>query len=65
MEQEERLLPTGECWCGCGTEVGLGSFFAPGHDRIAEGKVIRAEYGSVARFLVAHGYGPGGRSPRG
>jgi hypothetical protein len=25
--------------------------------------VIRAEYGSVADFLAAHGYGPGGKNP--
>ena len=36
-KQGDRVLPTGECWCGCGVEVGLGSFFAPGHDKVAEG----------------------------
>ncbi|MDX3324728.1 hypothetical protein PV405_08615 [Streptomyces sp. ME02-6979-3A] len=55
----ERLLPTGTCWCGCGTETGIGSFFARGHDKIAEAALIRAEYGgTVPRFLAAHGYGP-------
>ena len=56
-----RPLPSGECWCGCGTEVPVRSFFVPGHDRKAESKVIQSEYGSVADFLAAHGYGPGGK----
>jgi hypothetical protein len=59
-----RPLPAGECWCGCGTETPAVSFFLPGHDKVAESKVIMAEYGSVADFLAAHGYGPGGRNPR-
>ncbi len=57
-----RLLPTGECWCGCGQETGLGSFFSPGHDRRAESAVIKVKYGGVAEFLQYHGYGPGGKS---
>lgn len=59
-----RLLPTGVCWCGCGREVPRGSFFAQGHDKIAEAAVILDEYGSVADFLSAHGYGPSGKNPR-
>ncbi|WP_328848951.1 hypothetical protein [Micromonospora zamorensis] len=55
-----RLIPTGTCWCGCGKETGLGSFFAQGHDKIAEAALIAAEYGSqVAQILHKHGYGPG------
>jgi hypothetical protein len=55
-----RLIPTGTCWCGCGTEVGLGSFFARGHDKVAEAALLAAEYGSsVAQLLHAHTYGPG------
>ncbi len=54
-----RALPTGECWCGCGVETPVGSFFAVGHDKRAESEVILAEYGSVPDFLLAHGYGPG------
>lgn len=57
----ERLIPTGTCWCGCGSETGLGSFFLPGHDKIAESGVIVAEYKDVPRFLMEHGYGPGGK----
>jgi hypothetical protein len=39
--------------------------FRPGHDKRAESNVILREYGSVADFLAAHGYGPGGKSARG
>ncbi|MFI6854460.1 hypothetical protein [Streptomyces sp. NPDC050416] len=54
-----RLLPTGNCWCGCGKEVGLGKFFAQGHDKTAESALIALKYeGSVPHFLHAHGYGP-------
>ena len=56
----KRLIPTGVCFCGCGSEVALGKFFVPSHDRKAEAAVIRLKYGSVAAFVVAHGYGPGG-----
>lgn len=54
-----RLIPTGNCWCGCGREVGLGKFFAQGHDKTAESALIALKYkASVPRFLHAHGYGP-------
>ena len=43
-----RLLPTGDCWCGCGAETTAGNFFAPGHDKFAEAAVINLRYGSVA-----------------
>jgi hypothetical protein len=59
-----RLIPTGECWCGCGEETGLGSFFRPGHDKKAESYVIALDFGTVADFLDARGYGPGGKNPR-
>jgi hypothetical protein len=58
-----RLMPTGKCWCGCGAETGIGSFFQPGHDRRAEAAVRLIEYGDVVDFLVQHGYGPGGKNP--
>lgn len=55
-----RLIPTGTCWCGCGRQVSLGSFFAPGHDKTAEAALLAAQYGgSVAQLLHAHQYGPG------
>ncbi|MET9759150.1 hypothetical protein ABZ016_08855 [Streptomyces sp. NPDC006372] len=54
------LTPIGTCWCGCARKVGPGSFFAPGHDKVAEAALLAVEYGSsVAQLLHAHGYGPG------
>lgn len=54
------LTATGTCWCGCSTRAGTGSFFAPGHDKVAEAALLAAEYGSsVAQLLHGHGYGPG------
>ena len=64
MTSTKRLLPTGECWCGCGAETGIGSFFLQGHDKAAGSAVISVEYGGVPRFLVQHGYGPGGKNAR-
>jgi hypothetical protein len=58
MPKRERVMPTGECWDGCGAEVARGSFFAIGHDRRAEGMLIKMEYGGVAEFLAAKGYAP-------
>lgn len=60
----QRLLPTGSCWCGCGGDTGRGSFFLPGHDKVAESAVILVEYGGVPEFLHKHGYAPGGKNPR-
>ncbi|MEW5655232.1 hypothetical protein ABGT92_07810 [Streptomyces cinereoruber] len=54
-----RLIPTGTCFCGCGAEVSTGSFFARGHDKVAEAALIAVEYnGSVAQMLHAKGFGP-------
>ena len=64
QSKESRLLPTGECWCGCGTVTPVGSFFAAGHDKVAESAVILLEYGGVPEFLVRHGFGPDGRNAR-
>lgn len=63
-DKQGRLLPTGECWCGCGTSIPQGNFFHPGHDKTAESAVVRVRYGSVVEFLVDHHYGPGGRNPK-
>nr|WSX25611.1 hypothetical protein OG690_37975 [Streptomyces tubercidicus] len=58
-DKKPRLIPTGNCWCGCGKEVGLGKFFAAGHDKAAESALIALKWnGSVPEFLHAHGYGP-------
>ena len=56
----KRLIPDGQCWCGCGAEVPLGRFFLPGHDRRAIQRVIVREYGSAAQFLSKHAAAPGG-----
>ena len=64
ISPRSRLLPTGECWCGCGRETRIGSFFRAGHDKTAESAVIAVEYGGVPQFLHRHGYGPGGKSAR-
>ncbi len=64
MVSSKRLLPTGECWCGCGKDTAIGSFFQPGHDKTAESAVISVEYGGVPEFLHHHGYGPGGKNAR-
>jgi hypothetical protein len=55
----DRLIPTGTCFCGCGASVGLGSFFARGHDKTAEAALLAVRYeSSVARLLEHHGFGP-------
>lgn len=56
-----RVTPSGICWCGCGGSCGRDSFFQPGHDRRAEAKVVKAEFGGIAEFLDAYGYGPDGK----
>lgn len=60
----ERLIPTGSCWCGCRQPTARGSFFFTGHDKRAESAVIMAEFGGVPEFLHAFGYGPEGKNPR-
>lgn len=63
MKKGERRIPDGKCWCGCGEDAKIGKFFKSGHDRVAETAVVKVEYGNVVEFLVAHGYGPGGKNP--
>jgi hypothetical protein len=58
----QRLIPTGECWCGCGEETAVGAFFVSGHDKRAESAIVKVIYGSVPALLVEHGFGPGGRN---
>jgi hypothetical protein len=60
MTEKPRLLPTGFCWCGCRKEVGLGKFFASGHDKTAEAAYMAVHHeASVARLLADTGFGPG------
>ncbi len=63
LSKPKKLMPTGVCWCGCGTELGVGSFFSPGHDKIAEAKIIREVFGDVAHFVAAFGKAPGDARP--
>ena len=57
------LQPDGTCWCGCGGDAARGSFFQAGHDKRAEAAVVKTRYGTIPDFLVAHGFGPGGKNP--
>jgi hypothetical protein len=61
-EMRTRLMPTGECWCGCGAESAIGSFFLAGHDKVAESRVIQVQFGGVPELLAHYGYQPGGPS---
>jgi len=59
-----RVIPTGECWCGCGQATGIGAFFVPGHDKVGESAIVKVVYGSVPEMLDHHGFGPGKRNAR-
>lgn len=60
MTEKLRLIPTGNCWCGCPKEVGLGKFFSPGHDKVAEAAYMAVHHeASVARLLADTGFAPG------
>lgn len=51
--------PNGLCWCGCGTTIGYGRYFAAGHDKVAEAAYLALHHdGSVAHMLHKAGYGP-------
>ena len=63
MASKKRLHPTGECWCGCGNETGIGSVFKHGHDKLSESAVILTQFGSIAEFLDHFGIGPDGKNP--
>ncbi|MBQ0891113.1 hypothetical protein KBZ94_40430 [Streptomyces sp. RM72] len=57
--KKKRLLPTGDCFCGCGAEVGIGRWFVPGHDITAAGALRAVEGGlSLPQRLVEAGFGP-------
>lgn len=56
------MEPTGTCWCGCGKETAPNSYFLQGHDKAAVAAVVELEYGSAMGFLLAHGFGPGGKN---
>ena len=61
---EEEPIPTDKCFCGCGGTT-KNTFFVIGHDKRADAMLNKLKYGlesSVARRLVAEGYGPGGKN---
>ena len=64
MTHQLQPEPTGLCWCGCGQGTKQGRYFVPGHDSSALWFVMKQKYGNTAAFLVAHGYGPGGKKAR-
>jgi hypothetical protein len=64
MTSKSPPVPTGTCWCGCEKATKPAAFFLTGHDKTATSAVIQLEYGSVVDFVVAHGYGPGGKNAR-
>jgi hypothetical protein len=58
-------VPAGECYCGCGEQVGRNALFKTGHDKKATSILDAMLHGgSVADRILAHGYGPGRRSLR-
>ncbi|MDA4132062.1 MAG: hypothetical protein OK454_02915 [Thaumarchaeota archaeon] len=60
---EEEPTPTGKCFCGCGAAIS--TLFAVGHDKKVDAMLNKLKYGpdgSVAKRLVAEGYGPGGKN---
>ncbi len=64
MDSDKRLLPTGECWCGCGFETAIGFFFLPSHDKVVNDAVISVEYGGVPWILVQRGYFRVSKNPK-
>jgi hypothetical protein len=56
-------LPTGSCFCGCGTPTNLGAYWAQGHDKKAEADMNSLHHGDqVVQRLVDLGYGPDGKN---
>ncbi|MET9779186.1 hypothetical protein ABZ023_33910 [Streptomyces sp. NPDC006367] len=52
-------MPTGDCFCGCGEEAGIGRWFVQGHDITAAGALRAVEGGlSLPQRLVEAGFGP-------
>jgi hypothetical protein len=53
-----RLVPTGDCFCGCGAEAEIGRWFVLGHD-ITAAAALRALQGmKLPQQLVSAGFGP-------
>ncbi|MEY9842883.1 hypothetical protein [Streptacidiphilus sp. EB103A] len=58
VTRRPRLVPTGDCFCGCGGQAGIGRWFVRGHDITAAAALRALEGRSLAEQLVAAGYGP-------
>ena len=58
MTKDQRpLRPARLCLCGCKTEIGDSSYFARGHDKLAEAAYLALKHdGTVARLLADNGY---------
>lgn len=57
--EERRLLPTGDCFCGCGGEAEIGRWFVRGHDSAAAVALRAVEGGlSLPQRLVDASFGP-------
>ncbi|MEV7157279.1 hypothetical protein AB0N77_22070 [Streptomyces misionensis] len=57
--RKKRLVPTGDCFCGCGGEAGIGRWFVRGHDITAAGALRAVEGGlSLHERLIEAGFGP-------
>ncbi|GLF98027.1 hypothetical protein [Streptomyces yaizuensis] len=53
-----RLVPTGDCFCGCGGEAEIGRWFVRGHDITAAAALRALEGMKLPRRLVSLGFGP-------
>lgn len=54
----ERIYPTGKCWCGCQQEPVGYALFVQGHNTKAIRALVKRVYGDEAHMLKAHGFGP-------
>ncbi|MFJ3182341.1 hypothetical protein ACIPJN_28670 [Streptomyces sp. NPDC086796] len=53
-----RLVPTGDCFCGCGEEAEIGRWFVRGHDITAAAALRALEGMKLPQRLVSLGFGP-------
>ncbi|MFE1190204.1 serine/threonine-protein kinase [[Kitasatospora] papulosa] len=53
-----RLVPTGDCFCGCGAEAEIGRWFVRGHDITAAAALRALEGMKLPQRLVSLGFGP-------
>ncbi|MGW3196728.1 hypothetical protein ACWDBD_19465 [Streptomyces sp. NPDC001118] len=59
VSRKKRLVPTGECFCGCGAEAEIGRWFVRDHDNTAAAALRAVEGGlSLPQRLVEAGFGP-------